>query len=440
MGRRHLPPARPGARRGQGRRRGGEALGRSGHLEQARGVLRGALAVLEAEPDTDTVLALGKLALFEAYAGNADGDRLSTAALARAQALDLPDVTLAGLLTTRAIRHTQANLPVQAVAYLREAARRAEAGQDSASAGRALTNLSYALMDSDPAEAAAAARSAMDLSRRTGYRWFFAAAACNLMMALIATGEWQDAADVYSDATREEGSLHNPWLANGMLLLHALRGDDTEAAALLADLGPWGTSEDPQDLAQHAAATAVVANARRDFPSALTESERALAHCEALGLRNDSSRWAWTIATDAAFAVGDLGKVSDLIRWLDEHPPGHVPPMLTAQRARAGARLGSERGDPNANAAFDQAVGLLRRLGWPYLLAAGLLDQAEHLLRTGDHGSAPDALIAEAELIVRELRAGPLSEQVRRLADTKPSISVGSHGGADADINSSATQ
>ena len=84
----------------------GQALHRWGRHAQAREQLTAAVAVLRADPDTDTVQALGELAALEAFAGAPDADALSAEALALGQALAVDDATLADLFTTRGICHT----------------------------------------------------------------------------------------------------------------------------------------------------------------------------------------------------------------------------------------------------------------------------------------------------------------------------------------------
>ncbi|MBA2455375.1 MAG: AAA family ATPase, partial [Nocardioidaceae bacterium] len=135
------------------------SLRRHGRLEEARTRISGALKVLQADPDADTVAALAEMATLEAFGGNApEADQGSAAALSEAQALDLPDAVFAELFTIRGIVHGLANRPTQAAASFREAARRSEATQDSAAAARALLNLGDALVSIDPAAAVEALR------------------------------------------------------------------------------------------------------------------------------------------------------------------------------------------------------------------------------------------------------------------------------------------
>ena len=79
----------------------GEALGDWGRYANAREQLTAAAGVLRAEPDCDTVRALGQLAGLECWQGSPDADRLTTDALTFGQALDAGPGQVAELLVTR---------------------------------------------------------------------------------------------------------------------------------------------------------------------------------------------------------------------------------------------------------------------------------------------------------------------------------------------------
>ena len=64
----------------------GRALREWGHHADAREQLTAAVEVLRADPDTDTVRALGDLATLEVFAGSPDADKLSAEALSLGQA------------------------------------------------------------------------------------------------------------------------------------------------------------------------------------------------------------------------------------------------------------------------------------------------------------------------------------------------------------------
>jgi class 3 adenylate cyclase/predicted ATPase len=389
----------------------GRQLRRQGRHDEARALLEEAVAKLQPEPDSDTVDALGELATLEAFSGNAaEADRLSAAALAHAQALDSPDVTVAGLLIIRGIGHGLASRPVQAEASLREGVRRAESAQDGAQAGRAFLNLSDSLLTINPAEAAEMAAAAVASCRRVGDRYSLPVAVSNLVQALLLTGDWDRAEESFA-SQNEPGAIPLPYTA---VLLRALRGDLRGVEELLpADEEEWLDSEEPQVTAVAATALAAAAACAGDFHGALAQARRALSHADALGLRSEGIRWAWPLAADAALALGDLAEVDRLLRWLETYPPGQVPAVLRAEKLRVHARHLSGRDDLRADAAFDDANRAFRELGSPYHLAVGLLDQAEQVV-SADRPTA-HRLAAEADTIARRLGAVTLTRRAEAI-------------------------
>ena len=95
---------------------------------------------------------------------------------------------------------------------------------------------------------------------------------------------------------------------------------------------------------------------------------------------------------------------------LDSYPPGHLAPMLRAERDLTRARLADHHGDPDAAASFATAIASLREHSTPYHLAHGLLDHAQHLSREGD-ASAASAAADEARDIAGRLRCQPLLDR-----------------------------
>jgi hypothetical protein len=95
---------------------------------------------------------------------------------------------------------------------------------------------------------------------------------------------------------------------------------------------------------------------------------------------------------------------------LDSYQPGHVPPMLRAERDLCCARLASSGPGQAATAAFAAAISRLREHSTPYHLAHGLLDQAQHLARQAD-GDAAAAAVEEAADIARRLHCQPLLDR-----------------------------
>jgi tetratricopeptide (TPR) repeat protein len=374
------------------------------------------LAVLEADPDADTVNALAELATVHAFAGSAtEANQVSDAALAQAQALGLPDAILAGLFAIGGISHGLANRPAQAAASLREAVLRAEAAGDSAAAARALLNLGDVLVTTDPAVAAQANRAAMTHCRRIGHRYWLGTAEANLIQALLLTGDWIAAEQVYTSGVNEDRLGEDPILAFSAALMFSFTGDQARLGAALAVGHKSAGSEDTQDIAARATALAAAAAAEGSHEQALRHAKDSLAQAGAVSLRHDALRWAWPLAADAAVALGDKAEGDRLLEWLKAHPFGHIPLVLHAEGARIHARLLASNHHPDAGHAFTTAIKSLRDLGSPYHLAKGLLDHAEYLAALGDDHAA-EQVAAEAGSIAERLRAKPLIQRARHLA------------------------
>ncbi|HEY2307641.1 MAG TPA: adenylate/guanylate cyclase domain-containing protein [Streptosporangiaceae bacterium] len=388
----------------------GQALRGWGHHAQAREQLTAAMAVLRADPDTDTVRALEELAALEMFAGSPDADRLTTEALALGQALGTGAGQLTGLFTTRGVYHGMAGRHPQAIAYLREAARLAAQASDNVRLGVVLLNLSEALAFTDPAAAADAARTAVGHLRQAGARNHLPFAITNLAHALLLLGDW-DTAERELTQAMESGELAGiDYLPCYLGWLAALRGDADTAGTMLGALRDLRASEDPQDKAKISIAEAFTTAARHQPGNALRHARDTLSHVGALGITHECLCWAWPLAARAAHDLGDTTALGELLALLDSYQPGHLAPMLRAERDLTRARLADHAGDPDVTASFATAVASLREHSTPYHLAHGLLDQAQHLSRRGDADAAA-ATADEARGIARRLRCQPLLDR-----------------------------
>ena len=399
----------------------GQALRQWGRHSEARDQLTAAVEILRADPDTDTVRALEQLARLEAIAGSPDADRLSTEALTLGQALDADTGQLAALFTTRGIYHGMTGRRPEAVAYFREAARLAEQAGDNALLGRALLNLSDALTVTDPAAGAEAARTAAGQLRKVGDRDTLAYAIANLVQALLMLGDWDAAEQELTRAVEADRLADIEILPCFRGWLAALRGDAGTAGTVLAALPDLRATEDPQDEAFIDIVDAFTAAARGQPGNALRHARRALAHAGTLGISSEFLRWAWPLAARAAHELGDTDATGELLALLDACQPGHLAPMLRAERDLARARLAGRDGDPAAGASFAAAITGLRVHSTPYHLAHGLLDHARHLSHLG-HADAAGAAIGQARTIATGLRCPSLLDRAEAMAPAKPRI------------------
>jgi class 3 adenylate cyclase/tetratricopeptide (TPR) repeat protein len=399
----------------------GQALRNWGRHADAREQLTAALEVLRADPDTDTVRALGNLASVEVFAGSPDADRLSAEALSLGQALGVGDAELSRLLTTRGIYLASTDRRAEAVAYLRESARLAEQASDSGRLGLALVNLADTLADTDPGAAAETARTAAGRLRRVGDRGALAVAITNLAQALLMLGDW-DAAEEELTQAADSGALADyDFLACYQGWLAALRGDTTAAQAMLAGLKDLRASEDPQDRALVSLVEGFTAAARRQPQAGLGHARAILEHAGALGISHELLRWAWPLAARAAHDLRDSAAVGELLTLLDDYQPGHLAPMLRSERDLVRARLAAGDGDPAAAVAFASAVSSLPELSTPFHLAHGLLDHAQYLTRLHDTEAA-EAAIGEARAIAGRLRCQPLLDRAADMTPAGPPV------------------
>jgi predicted ATPase len=395
----------------------GQALRLWGRMGEAREQLTAAIEVLRADPDADTVGALRNRALVEIFAGSPDGDRLSAEALALGQAVGVSDDELGRLLDTRGNYLATAGRRAEAAAYYRESVRLADRAGDSRRLGMALLNLADILAGTDPGEAAEIARTAAGHARRVGDRFGLAFSTVNLAQALLMRGDWDAAEKELTEAADSDALADYEFLTCYRGWLAALRGDTAAAQGMLTGLGDLRVSEDLQDKALVGLVEGFTAAARRQPQAALSHAWAILAHAGALGISHEFMRWAWPLAARAAHDLGEVAAVGELLTLLDDCQPGHLAPMLRAERDLARTRLADGDGDPAGAAAFAAAISGLRELSTPYHLAHGLLDHAGYLIRLGD-AEAAAAAVGEARDIAGTLRCQPLFDRAATVTPT----------------------
>jgi tetratricopeptide (TPR) repeat protein len=398
-------------------------LRRAGRQAEGRERVDDAMAVLRADSDRDTVAGMLELATAETFAGGPEAHQLASEALALGQALDVGPERLCDLFITRGLAAGFQNRFAEAAADLEYAARLAERAGYTFGCSRALLNVASWIVGTDPPRAAAAGRAAAEHARQLGDRYYLPTAVANQAVALLLTGEWDEAEKILRYAVEDEGlsddTLSSAHVVTYAAILPALRGDVAAADAAAAGLVAMRSSEDPQDLAAAAVVDALRAAARNEPAEVLRHSRAAIAHAPALGVSHECMLWAWPLAARTAHELGDTTVLLELLSALDGYPVGHVPPLLRAERSLARARFRAVAGDSQTDPAFASAITELRAFGSPYHLAHALLDQAEHLAATGDSPAA-GVLIDEARTIATGLGAQPLLERANAVAGAAP--------------------
>ncbi|MGH9294340.1 MAG: ATP-binding protein, partial [Acidimicrobiales bacterium] len=387
---------------------GAEALLTAGRLSEARTALSEALEVLRPEPDGDTVLALGHLARVEIFAGSPEADRLASEALVMGQEIGVDEGLLAKLLNTRGVALAFANRTAEAVSFMREAVRLAEIAGDASEASRALLNLSSTIRASDPAGAREAAATSAEKARRVGNARYLESATGNLVFALLDLGEWDEARRVASSDGEWTGRDAFGWECRAFLA--ALEGRPEAARALLDHAPP---SEDRQGTANFGLARGQTQASLGNPKEALGHAMDAVRQAPAVWIGHEAVCWAWPLAARLARHLGDSEATAELLSVLGAHRPGHLPPLLRAERLLALALAATEAGSvATAAGPLAAAVEALRAVGSPYHLAHGLLDQAAFLAQAGDSSAAEAARAAvdEARAIGERLGCRPLVE------------------------------
>ena len=390
----------------------GEALHYWGRLTEAREHFTAALDVLRVDPDVDMVRALDRLTWCEASLSSPTMDRLTTEALTLGQALGVGPGLLAQVFVSRALHLAYVGRHPEAAGYLREAVRLAEQADDTAVQANTLLNLSWVVGLTDPAAAAETARAAIRNARQVGDRDILSYAVGNLVEALVILGDWDAVEEELTHAAEADGLGNYEHLTREQAWLTALRGDADTADAMLATLANLRASENPEDQAFNSQLEALAAAARGDPEAVLRHARTSLAHAGPNFLR-----WLWPLATRAAYDFGDADSTEELLALLDSYQPGHLPPMLHAERDLARARIAARDGNPAAAALFAAAISRQRELSTPYHLAHGLLDYAQHA-----DSEAADAAIEEACDIAARLRCQLLRDRAASLTPARPPV------------------
>jgi class 3 adenylate cyclase/tetratricopeptide (TPR) repeat protein len=388
----------------------GEAAYRRGEFTEARRLLTDALGWLSVNPGEDTVAALRALAELEAFSGGgmAAAEQPLQRAFDLAQALGLPEATLASLFTVWGIALVLGSRRAQGVAVLREAVRQAEAVGDGALAGRAQLNLAEVLVGVDPAASAEAARASLQNVTRVGIRQYLPVAVGNLMMALLLTGDWASVAEA-AGTEDPQNSVTAEFGFAWVLLLHAMRAEAEPLAAAVSWSNHYTESADPQVQAARATCG--------DAPGALTRAWEGVRRSAAVGLAANLI-WSWTVGAEAALDSGNAAEAGRLVDWLADNPVWRVP-ILRAERDRVRGRLLCEHGDRQAVVVLGEAVAAHRQAGSPFHLALALIDHAQALHAAGDPAAA-EPLLREAAEIAERLGAAPLRRRAARVRPGAP--------------------
>ena len=393
----------------------------AGRSAEAQVQLQQALQVMRVEPGEDTADALETIAGVALFGGYPGGEELAIEALALGEEVGVDAAHMSELLEMRAIAHSLADRSTEAISFHRRAVAKAEESGDGSSLCYALNNLAADLCSSDPVSCAQTARDAATVARRIGSRYQLGFAIMNLAVALLETGEWDEAESTIRAAIDEEGMDDNEYLSAYSAQLAALRGDVETATRVLKSLPTLRHSETRLEQAFVALIEALLADAHGNRTQTLRLGRVVLAEVPVVGVRTEVVRWAWPLTARAAIDLADDDAHAELVELLADRSADQLPPLLQAELTLALAHELAARTPDRPDSPFWPALTELRAVGSPFHLAHALLDHASYLAR---HGSVDESAVAEALTIAERLRCRPLLDRIVLLSAPTGSAAV----------------
>jgi class 3 adenylate cyclase/tetratricopeptide (TPR) repeat protein len=411
---------------GEGRSHGAARVSaRLGHLSWDRGQIAEAVERMERsfqllagdEPDEDLASLAAELARLLYFTG--DWERAAQRidfALETVESLQVPAMT-AQALTTKAVI-VQQRRPEESVALLRHAVTLALENDSAIAALRAYFNLAHLMLDRGRyEEAVELTRRGLELARRHGSRYWELRMIGQMLYPLYMLGSWDEvlarAAEIPAGSHRQFGNIVLLTQLYPLTRIHIDRGDLVEARALVDGAGDFEASDDRQEGATFAVASAIIARAEGRFGEALTQAD------EAIELRGSAGRAiadeGFVEALEASLALGELERAEQLLSQVDELPPAERSSYLQAQRTRfKGALAVRRRKGTTAERSFQRAAALFGDLGLPSWTAVTELERAEWLAANGRLEDA-EPLLAEARETFERLGATPWLERAARV-------------------------
>jgi class 3 adenylate cyclase/tetratricopeptide (TPR) repeat protein len=394
--------------------------GRLGYIEFLRGRSDSAIERMERafstvsqdEPDEDLAILAVELARVHTMMGNYDAALERTElALRLAEALRLPEVLCAAIATKGSVAGWRGQTEERA-ALVRHALRLALEHDIPDQALRAYSNLSDLAFRRDRyGEALEHLAENLALARRVGSRRRELFALAESTYPLFMSGRWEEALAAFGELPEEQlrtnSDLTTP--LQSVLEIHLHRGQLEEARAVL-DLFAYleeGT-DDMQNRSMYAGARAAVLRAGGHLAEALAAGSVAAEMAADLDIGFQGVKQGFVEAVEAALALGEQSRASELLAAVETLEPGLRPPYLEAQAHRFRARL------DDAEPHFKTAEQLFREYGIPFWLAVAQVEHAEWLTA---HDRAEDAapLLAEARETFERLEARPWLERVEQV-------------------------
>jgi class 3 adenylate cyclase/tetratricopeptide (TPR) repeat protein len=398
----------------------GQVLWREGHIDQAIDRMERSLNVLGREqPDEDLAIVLEMLARLHYFNGDlARASERAEQALDVAEALWLPEV-LVNAFNTKSFVVATWGRPEEEMALLMHAVRIAEENDIGAAALRTYNNLAGLFIERDRRdEAFEVIRRAAALAHKLGDRPFEWRFVGDMVGVRVDRGEWDEAIEDVQGLANEESGPGLPAVAQQvappLVLVYLSRGDIERAEEALELIRDYADSGDVQDRTEYLSTRALLLFARGRLEEALATADEALMGRASLPVRHQIVQQAIVVAFEAAFGLGDIGKVDELLASLEGERPSGVPPYLRAEVARFRARRAWVLAeDDQVESGFKMASAMLREIGLPLPLAMTLLEHGEWLIQQG-RAEPAESLLREAREIFERLKAHPWLDRLSK--------------------------
>jgi tetratricopeptide (TPR) repeat protein len=256
------------------------------------------------------------------------------------------------------------------------------------------------------AEACELTDKALELARRIGDRVWESIFLGGPISALVLLGRWDEALARLDESELLGGKGIDAALGSPAVQIFCERGDLPAAKAWLARAAGVRTEdEDVQTSAGYGMAETQLLRAEGRLVEALAAAEKLIALQPSLGATFLTVKCGLVEGLEAAFGLGEVEKVRELLAVVDELRPGERPPLLEAHAHRFRAKLAGDEGG------FRAATALFRELSLRFALAVTLLEHGE-LLADRERRDDAEPLFEEARRIFEELGARPWLERV----------------------------
>ena len=389
-----------------------------GKLDEAASRFEAALPALEARGESAELAAtLAQLGRVQALRGSRERAMVTLdRALGLAERLRLDDVFVQAL-TSRAIGLLYEGRFVEARVLLEGAVGLARDGEFHNAWFRAAGNLGVLLSDADRyADGIELMREIEARALQLGDRENVVYAHVAIVTLLAIVGRWSEALTLVEQVQHVEASRWTKAELVGIVRLRCEQGEVAEAERLFHESEWARDAEQPELLAIFLASEARLLRAQGKPAEALAAAELALVRGDELASTATNIKANLVEAIEAAFDLGELGRVGEFLTSIEELAPGERTASLEAHVARFRARLDAARGkDEAVDGSFRRAAAIFREFGIDFYLGVAELEHAEWLASQGRSNEA-EPLLAEAREIFERLEAKPWLERLATVA------------------------